>query len=206
MRQVMKSINQTLNRAAQACDFVYNTVRFRTANQSEALNKNQGEHHFLTRQTHQTRQETRSHLDIVSTFNRILHIPPLDVLSKVSYVADEVACTHRTGFCGEAVALAFNYLRTRGERGMAAVEILGYNHIFLVMGFETIPLNVSYGRMDFGPPPQWGKGIVVCDPWYHEWFIADIDWMRKVRQIVRRTSEIDMRDSADLSFLIQYYI
>ncbi|MCK5818729.1 MAG: hypothetical protein KAH18_05635 [Psychromonas sp.] len=62
-----------------------------------------------------------------------------------------------------------------------------------------------------------GGNTVVCDPWYYEWFLSDVDWMRKIRQIVRYSGRIidkktgkvtapEMRDTAVIWLKREAYI
>lgn len=89
---------------------------------------------------------------------------------------------------------------------MAAMSIKEYRHCFIVLGFEKCPSYESYGMMNHGPPIEWGKNTVVCDPWYNEWFASDVDWVRKVRQILRRSSGTNISDNAVLRFKMKSYI
>ncbi|MCK5817675.1 MAG: hypothetical protein KAH18_00175 [Psychromonas sp.] len=207
-------------RASWACDYVQNTVRLRTMNQSEGINKTADEYDYLL-----TRLNLEREISFVNYFRdggvnlsvlNNLYLTCEELKYNTDYVALYASLT-KVGCCQEATALAFTYLKRMDEYGMAVVSFIGIDHCFIVMGLQT-PLSLeSYGQMNLGVPNTWGRNVIICDPWYYEWFLADVDWMRKIRQIVRyatrkldestgEINELDMRDNADLSFRLEYCV
>ena len=212
----MITVDQTLMRAARACDYVQNMVRLRIPNLDEGINKDLSQHDYILKKGRQARQDLAALFFNQKALRRASKQPDLTLVDCSAYRAKQAIET-RVGRCEEAVALAFQYLKCRGERGMAAMKIIGIDHVFIVMGFEKPPPFESYSMMNFGPPIEWGKNTVFCDPWYFEWFANDVDWMRKIRQIVRYATRdtyglrekirgLDMRDNADLWLRVRYSI
>ena len=107
------------------------------------------------------------------------------------------------GNCGEQSFVAFKYLLATGATGVAIVNWMSCNHMFVVVGMEA-----DYGesKASLDQPPAWGAHAVVCDPWFHEWFSihSQIDpehagnvhatnpaglreWHRKMKRILAET-------------------
>ena len=212
----MRSVSTALMRANCACDYVQNTVRFRFVNQREGINKTPDQQDYIEDQLDDIRQETTKYCydfsienqATKSINNKPTNMQVVDFLAKKSF-------ENRCGCCEEAVALAFMYLTFRGESGIATMKIIGIDHVFIVMGFAKPPPPISYTMLNFGPPIEWGKNTVVCDPWYNECFLSDVDWMRKIRQIVRyatrkidettgEVTELDMKNNTDLWLKVNY--
>ncbi|MCK5818548.1 MAG: hypothetical protein KAH18_04695 [Psychromonas sp.] len=161
-------MNHYLTRAIRACDYVMNTVRIRTVNRDEGINLVSSlRNHMLE----------RAQLGKIRSVITAQTNTPWD-LNFIQKLADEVSRT-QTGSCGEQTALAFNYLFSRGERGMAIMTIAG-KHMFLLIGLKQRPPLSSVIFISAGSPDEWGEDAVICDPWYQEWFVAKDEWHRKV--------------------------
>ena len=213
---IMGSVATSLMRGRWACDYIHNTVCFRITNHDDGVNMTNEHFNFLPQQVKQTRIHLKSELLRISSTREQIGLPMISPLVTIPYQARILNQT-RAGRCGEAAVLAFDYLMDKGERGMAVMSIIGCDHAFIILGLQANPSVISHGVMCEGPPKAWGKNTVVCDPWYNECFLSDVDWMRKIRQIVRyatrNTDEItgevtglDLRDTADISLKRQYYI
>ena len=98
----MGIVNQTLMRASRACDYIYNTVRFRTLNQPEGINRTQDieDYNSLLESFGVIRNEFHNHFKIKI---------PTSSLEITEYV-EGIALQSQFGFCDDVVALAFQYL------------------------------------------------------------------------------------------------
>lgn len=169
-----------LLRAEWAIDHVKNTVRIKTGNRAEGINRRQ-----------QDRADTNGWIERGrAVAHRTFTEQNLQVGLGEADVRAQVAAFSRCGNCVEQSALAFEYLRGRGERGMAWMGFPDHNHMFVVMGLHTRPCDIAFFNIGGGAPLGWGPNAVVCDPWYHEWFLVREDWSRKIRHILHESSGI----------------
>jgi hypothetical protein len=132
----------------------------------------------------QSLRDMRDHMQIVFKKEK-LHGDGLALLSLRAQLAQYIG----VGNCHEQAAVAFEYLRTTGrETGLACVAFPKHNHVFVVLGLPAKPPDNDTYQYGAGPPANWGDSAVVCDPWYHEWFEASIDWKRKGELILTKTA------------------
>jgi len=115
------------------------------------------------------------------------------------------------GNCMERAVVAFNYLVTVGrETGVAYYSIKsenpsGVNHAFVVLGLNQKPPDEE--TFEFGAgAPDWGPSAVVCDPWYHEWFHASVDWKRKGKHILQSTSRNGLNADTRIILNLLHYV
>ena len=171
-------MNYLLLRAERAIDYVTNTVRIKTGNRAEGINRRQNERHAtnqrITASRNFARQQFAQH-----NLSTGLHEASMRA---------QVAEFSNVGNCTEQSAIAFEYLRKHGERRMAWIAFPEHNHMFTVLGLTVQPRNVAYFRIGSGAPLNWSPGAVVCDPWYHEWFEVGAGWDKKISQILTATS------------------
>jgi hypothetical protein len=92
------------------------------------------------------------------------------------------------GTCIGLSAVAFEYLMDRHVMGMAVIGLERCDHAFVVLGLRQMPPVFESFESKGAPPASWGLDAIVCDPWYHEWFIVGHDWNRKLQQILMRTA------------------
>ncbi|MBB3060834.1 hypothetical protein [Microbulbifer rhizosphaerae] len=166
-----------LVRAEWAIDHVKNTVRIKAGNRAEGINRRQdervGTNDWITRGRKFARQQFAQR-------NLQPGLGEADIRA-------QVAAFSKCGNCTEQSALAFEYLRGRGERGLAWMGLPDQDHMFVVMGLHTQPRDNAFFSIGGGTPQGWGPNAVVCDPWYHEWFLVRDDWNRKIRHILNES-------------------
>lgn len=124
----------------------------------------------------------------------------------VRKLGDAAEITH-VGNCQERAASAFNYLSAVGrETGMAYffMEGGGANHALVVLGLAGRPPDTTTFVFGTGEP-AWGPDAVVCDPWYHEWFVVSEDWGRKGRRILQSTSTIVLAPETLITVKLMHY-
>jgi len=102
------------------------------------------------------------------------------------------------GNCMEQAAVAFDYLRTTGQQTKMAYLLFDdkdYNegaikvdHAIVVLCLDKEPPRIEEYVIGSSPPESWGENAVVCDPWYHEWFVAATDLTRRLDRILRSTT------------------
>lgn len=115
------------------------------------------------------------------------------------------------GNCMERAVLAFRYLETVGrEKGIAYYFIKsenppGVDHAFVVLGLDEKPPKEESFKFGTGIP-NWGLSAVVCDPWYHEWFIASVDWKRVGKHILQSTSKNKLNDQTIITMTLIHYV
>ena len=80
----------------------------------------------------------------------------------------------KVGNCAEQARAAFNYLSSAHSQlnsekvGLATAYFKNIDHVFVLIGVSNkLKIGKSYSIKDLG------TGIVVCDPWFHEWFSLD---------------------------------
>ncbi|MCK5820193.1 MAG: hypothetical protein KAH18_13365 [Psychromonas sp.] len=160
-------MNEYLIRAEYACDYVKNTVRMKTENNAAGINKVHSKiySNLICEKLDSDRART---LSLFNTWSA----------ESVEYRAN-LAEQSQMGNCDEQAIVAFNYLRLHGEKGMALMR-LNTKHIFVLLGLQEVPPLESSMSLFARFPEKWGKNVVICDPWYQEWFIAQRDWRRKI--------------------------
>ncbi|MCK5818259.1 MAG: hypothetical protein KAH18_03190 [Psychromonas sp.] len=160
-------MNEYLIRAESACNYVYNTVRLKTLNRHEGINKTQSvsEHNSLITQFKQDRKDLKSE----------------NWSWCYEFIESRARRTEKSkvGVCDENAAHAFKYLYLRGERGMALMNINNI-HLIVLLGLKKKPPNISPIWIGARCPDEWGEDAVVCDPWYQEWFIAKEKWHMRI--------------------------
>lgn len=125
----------------------------------------------------------------------------------VKKLGDAAEATH-VGNCMERAASAFNYLSAVGrETGMGYFYMTGggVDHAFVVLGLSARPPDTITFAFGTGEP-DWGPGAVVCDPWYHEWFVVSEDWGRKGRSILRSTSRTVLAPETVITMRLMKYV
>ena len=160
-------MNEYLIRAESACNYVYNTVRLKTLNRHEGINKTQSmsERNSLVTKFNKDRKDLESeNWDWCYEF----------IESRARRIEKS-----KVGVCDENAALAFKYLYLRGERGMAIMN-LADEHVFVLLGLKKKPPRRSAIWLGARCPDEWGEDAVVCDPWYQEWFIAEDKWHMRI--------------------------
>ncbi len=110
------------------------------------------------------------------------------------------------GNCTEQSAVAFEFLKDRGETGMAWIGFPDHNHMFTVLGLSVQPPKTEIFTIGGGAPASWGPNAVVCDPWYHDWFLAATDWDRKIKHILRETTGDVLKNGTDCVIQCRGYV
>jgi hypothetical protein len=132
------------------------------------------------------------------------YLSTLDSIEHVRARA-KLAIEKKLGNCQEQSAVAFIYLLDHfgiNCNGIAMVGTARYDHVFLVLGvplprqeFATT-ISATLGK----PPADWDASVVICDPWYNEWYEMK-DFAPKMRQTLRKSSGIDtLLSNAGLGF------
>ncbi|CAA0116075.1 Uncharacterised protein [BD1-7 clade bacterium] len=169
----------SIMRAAQAVDYVANTICIQSSNRKEGINRT---------------TEDFEDVDALIARARLLYHQLVEKynVNQIAYRPEVVraAISQKMGVgnCAEQAAIAFEYLKGKGEKNIAIVSIADYDHHFVVMQLIQEPAKISFFQIDGFLPPSWGVNAIVCDPWYHEWFYVEKDWHRKIKHILKRTS------------------
>src|SRR5262245_42358035 len=185
-----------LERAQWAIDYVSNTVRMKTGNRFEGINR-LGKHKKSTDEI-----VAKSRDFACAEYKRRCMKSTLEEINLRAQVAQHCQC----GNCTEQSAFAFDYLRSRGERGMAWICFPSHNHMFTVLGLDVPPAETEEFKIGSGPPASWGPKAVVCDPWYHEWFSVATDWDRKIIYILRDAAESWLRRGTKVLVACRGYV
>ena len=89
------------------------------------------------------------------------------------------------GNCGEQSMVAFKYLWEKTKTLSFSICSLDKgNHEFVIIGINSSDIA---GVHPINQAPAWHNDVVVCDPWYNEWFAVATDWPRKLRSILNTT-------------------
>lgn len=165
--------------AEMAADYVSNTARIKTGNRPEGINRLPSERASTTEKVKSGRAFAREYF----SKNK------LTADQEVSLRA-QVAEHSRAGNCTEHSAVAFEYLRKKGERGIAWISFPDHDHFLLVLGVPAKPPTEDTFIIGGHAPEAWGANAVVCDPWWHDWFYVrnEREWIFKISQILSSTS------------------
>jgi hypothetical protein len=74
------------------------------------------------------------------------------------------AVANKVGNCEEQARVAFDYLTSHGGTNVAVVDLVGWNHVFVVLGADRLA-GCSYKVLSQAKQPILGDFAVVCDPW-----------------------------------------
>lgn len=189
--------------AEQAADYVANTVRIKTGNRWEGINRTPD---AVTKEgvAALVREKRQFARDLYGHWIRKEGAPA--GTRTEAKARSMVASRFGVGNCTEQSAIAFEWLMNRGEQGIAWIEFPDHDHMFTLLGLHAAPAQDETFRMRQSSPASWSPTAVVCDPWYHEWFRIADDWNRKIGQILRESSGSAIADGTVIRVHCRAYV
>lgn len=178
-------INHLLRQAEMAVKYVENEVRYGAPNKAEHIYRVEAAAKTsiwpVDAPRDRSMMDARMNLPLIRS---LMGGPVATSVTRMRQLSN-LTKTAGVGTCVGMAAVAFDYLHEQRVGGIAVLGLEQCDHVLVVLGLQREPLEVE-AVPPHGLPVTWSPHAVVCDPWYHEWFVVS-EWHRKVPHIIRLT-------------------